>query len=407
MSEQPPTDGEFDIHAFESMDVYQQRAAIERLADERAEALEQYRSLVEHLRVKSHSLDARDKELYQTAVSRLSIDELTHPDLITMAKVHQDPIVHADSFFRKIIERRRKKQLGAVPEKYLGIGKERDQEFAEILGIRMPELHYTGSLADIPKELRADTLLKPTNSSDSRGAYYLFHERNIYSVQHSHTLRSWDEMIASIVSSLGEDAITTPTWQIQELVYEDDVHPARDIKFHTFYGQIGLILEARRHPTWQYAFFDERGNLADAGREHFPRFKDPAETVVDKGGLTNEQMDYARWLSQQIPAPYMRMDFLHTKDGLVFLEFSSAPGGSHTWSDEWDRRFGRYYLEAEMRLTDDLLAGKEYVGWREFMKQQTSPRKEPKEPDSVPRRDATPDPRLRGPRRILNTLRRS
>lgn len=396
MSSRQEPEQELDIHGFDESDVYDQRAIVDRLADERAQALARYRTLVEHLRKKSESLDPRDKELYEAAVSKLSIDELTHPDLVTMAKVHGDPIVHADSFFRKIVERRRKKQLGPVPEKYLGIGKERDQLFAQILGIRMPELHYTGCLADIPRELRTDTVLKPTNSSDSRGAFYLFHERSIHSVEHSQTMESWDEMLASIINSLGEEAVTAPTWQIQELIYEDGVHPARDIKFHCFYGEIALILEARRHPTRQYAYFDGQGKPATVGRGHLPRFKDPAATIIDKGGLNEETLDYARWLSREVPVPYMRMDFLYTETGLVFLEFSSAPGQSHTWGDEWDRRFGKYYLEAEMRLIDDLLSGKDYVGWREFT-QQASTATAANETADVLRRGAIPDPQRSAP----------
>ena len=284
-----------------------------------------------------------------------------------------------------------------MPEKYLGIAKERDQLFADILGVRMPEVHYTGSLDGIPEALREDTLLKPTDASDSRGAFYLFHSRSIYSIERSETLTRWDDMIENIVESLGESYVTAPKWQVQELVYEDGVRPARDIKFYCFYGHIELTLEVLRQPHPQYAYFDGYGAPVNAGRTHLPRFRDPADTIVDKGGISSETLEYVRWLSKEIPAPFMRMDFLRTEDGLVFLEFSSAPGLSHAWSDEWDRHFGALYLQGEMRLIDDLLAGKLYAGWHEFVNRQATAQSRTAVAATLPRRDATPNPRQRMP----------
>lgn len=377
-----------NIDTFDEMGFQDKRAAIARLADHREAAMTEYRVLVEHLRKKYHKKEENDVSLYEQAVPVLSIDELTHLDLVMIARHLRQPLTHADSYFRKIVERRRKKQLGAVPERFLGIGKEQDQLFADVLGVRMPEIHYVGPLDDIPHMLRTNTLLKPVSGSGSKGAYYLFGSDRIHGIQHSNALTSWDDMRAEIAGQFGHDRLADPIWQVQELIYEEGGRPARDMKFWSFYGRIGLIQEVSRHPIKEYQFFNLDGTLAVAGQDHYPRFKDPADTVTDKGGLSDEKLKHVCWLSQQIPAPFMRIDFLNAPDELIFLEFSAAPGMSNTVSAEYDELLGRCYEEAEMRLVSDLLDGKTFAGWREFSERATpTPTQEP-DLESVPQKDA-------------------
>jgi hypothetical protein len=135
-----------------------------------------------------------------------------------------------------------------------------------------------------------------------------------------------------IARQFGSDRLTEPIWQIQELIYEEGGSPARDMKFWSFYGRIGLIQEVSRYPIKEYQFFNLDGTLAAAGQDHYPRFRDLADTVTDKGGLSEEKLEHVRWLSQQIPAPFIRIDFLNAPAELVFLEFSAAPGMSHSRS---------------------------------------------------------------------------
>jgi hypothetical protein len=368
MSDTPAQRSEIDLDEFDELSHVDQLRALERFAKERADATGRYRKLVEHLRLRSLSMDVEDREIYTTALAHIPVDELTHFDVTTLAGTHREPIRHAESFFRKIVERRRKKQLGLVPEKYIGLDKVRDQVLADMFGLTMPEVYHTGTLLDIPGDLRTNILAKPTNSRDSRGAYCIFTPADIFSIEHSRSLRSWDEMLDDVAAGLGPDAANQAVWQVQQLILEAEGQAARDFKFHTFYGEIGLILESKRHPTKQYAYFDEDGTLADVGRTHYPRFGDDDKTVFDKGGVTEEMLDRIRWLSRQLPVPYMRMDFVYTPEALFFVEFCSAPGSSHTWSDERDRSFGERYLRAELRLIQDLLAGKPFDLWHEYQR---------------------------------------
>lgn len=350
------------------MSLTERRSVVQRLLTDRSDVVADYRSMVELLRRRGMT-SSEDGELYLEAVSQLSVDELTLHDVVMIARNHRAPLRHADSFFRKIVERRRKKQLGAVPEKYLGHSKKADVQFAESAGVPVPATLWAGRISDIPQSLKAGTFLKPTKSSGAKGAFYLFCSDNLFSVHSSKQLQTWDELLIACRKQMAPQSADEITWELQELVQEYDHTPARDLKFFAFYGQVGLVQEVLRHPVKQYEFFNADGSLADCGRDrtYEPRFLDPEDTITDKGGLTMDKLETAQDLSLQIPAPFMRIDFLNGAEGLLFCEFSSSPGMSHTFNEDYDQRLGRMYLEAEMRLADDLLAGKPFeafTSWR-------------------------------------------
>lgn len=341
-------------------------SSLDAILEDREWSLRQHRLMLEHLRRRAGESD-RDAELYLRAINASSIDELTHLDLVTVGRTMKADLDAADSFFRAIVVRRRKKQLGPVPERYLGISKEFDQLFAAELGIRRPEVLFTGPLSDVPAHVRVNTMIKPIKSSGSKGAFYLFDTDRIRSIQNSVTLSSWSAMIESIEATLGPEYLRDQAWQVQELVYEGADAPARDLKFYAFYGEIGLIQEVSRHESPRYQYFDADGTIADCGRTHEPRFADDAATITNRGGVPDHRLDEVRALSREIPAPFMRIDYLNGNDGLVFLEMSSAPGMAHTLSDDYDRRLGRMYSAAEVRLTNDLLDGKQFDGYHRFV----------------------------------------
>ena len=77
-------------------------------------------------------------------------------------------------------------------------------------------------------------------------------------------------------------------------------------------------------------------------------------------GVTREQIETAKHVGLQIPAPYMRIDFLKGHDGICFTEFCFAPGGFGQFDAESDLRPGGLYLRAEIRLQNDLPGGKAF-----------------------------------------------
>lgn len=341
-------------------------ATLDELAVRRDTALHEYRLAVAQLRGQVGNSDA-DRDRYERAVTRLFVDELTHPDLVAIARDGRQPLVQADSFWHSIVVRRRKKQLGTVPEKHLGIDKDHDRRFVELLGVSTPEVRFTGSFHAIPATELTNVVVKPVDASDSRGAFYVFGPDDIFGIARSERLASWEALARSAAEQLGPDAVERSTWRIEELVEDGDGRPARDLKFYTFYGHVGLVLEVSRYPVREYAHFDEDLLPVDPGFEHEPRFRDPTQTTVDRGALTPQMLDLVRRVSLSIPVPFMRIDFLKSSYTLTFVEFSSAPGMSHTLTGEYDRRLGQAYHQAEIRLVDDLLAGKRFDAFAEFI----------------------------------------
>lgn len=227
---------------------------------------------------------------------------------------------------------------------------------------------WSGKLADLPGDLKSGTFIKPTQSSGAKGAFYLFPDGGIFSVFSGQQLNSWEDLVDAARDQLKPNAPCEQTWECQELVLGPDGRPGRDMKFFMFYGEIGLIQEVSRHPKKEYEFFDEDGTVADCGRDrsYEPPFENPKDTTTDKGALSEEKLELVRRFSRELPVPFMRIDFLNGRDDLQFLEFSSAPGMAHTFNLEYDRKLGRMYNEAMIRLTNDLLDGKDFSDFRSW-----------------------------------------
>lgn len=331
--------------------------------------MEGYRDAVEALRAEV-DVDPSSGDAYLDAVSELGTGELQLSDLATQASRLRVPIVPTDDFLTNLVLRRRRDQLGAVPERYLGGGKVADVRFASIMGLSTPTVHYRGTLRDVPEHLRCDTVVKPIDATASRGVYYLFAHDDLHSVQHSHAVESWDALLAEVSSDLGPQAPDQPRWMVQDLVRQVDRQPAHALQFFTFYGHVDRVLEVIRFPEPGHASFD--GTTLDPlnVRAREPgRISDRSRTLTSTGRLTDEQLALVEHLSLELPAPFMRIDFLHDGDDLHFLGMSSLPPGSDSYSASYNRRTGKKYLQAENRLMDDLLAGKQFDAHAEFLRQ--------------------------------------
>ena len=305
--------------------------------------------------------------MHVDAIDAASIDELTHVDLVTIGRTLKAELSTADSFFRAIALRRRKKELGSVPEKYLGLSRATDRQFADDLDISTLEVVFTGSLDAVPAEVRAGTLLAPVGSASPKVAFHLSAADHIFSLEHDRVLTGWPAMIEDIEKQLGPETLNDTTWEVCKFVSDPSGAPAREIKIYAFYGEVGLIREGSGHGRARCQYFDVDGTVADCGRIHELRSADAASGFVTRGGLQSSHLDPIRALSREIPVPFMCFDYLDGANGLVFLGMSSAPGMAHTFSDNYDRHLGKMYAEAEIRLTHDLLDGKRFDTHRRFV----------------------------------------
>ena len=294
-------------------------------------------------------------ELYLEAVSLLQPSQMTQYDQTAVARILRKPLPNTDSFWVSLLERRRRKQLGFVPEKRLGISKPDDMSFARALGVPTVTTRFSGSWNDIPRTLEFGCI-KPMRHSDSRGVFYIL-PTGVKSVFSSVDCADWDH-----VERLATEQLNThPSeveWELQDLVTWRG-KPGPDLKFYAFYGKIGAVVEVSRHDVPQYAYFDHSLAALPFTTDSNPRMTDLRNSMTTTG-IDEEDLQAVREFSAKIPVPYMRIDYLGSDEGLVFCEFSSAPGQAHMIDAENQVRLGTMYHQAEMRLLHDLLNGKTF-----------------------------------------------
>lgn len=305
----------------------------------------------------------QDIARYLALLELMGNRRVTHGDVTRVARNLRMDLEFSDSFWEKILQRRRKKQLGRVPEKHLGIDKQNDIEFVKSLGCRTVQKSHRGTLSSLPKDV-AGTVVKPLQSSDSRGVFYVLDE-GVFSVSESAYLPSAADLEARAADQVLPKAVDSMEWELQELVTLDG-KPAPDVKFYTFYGEVGVILEVTRFPELSYSYFDESGKRIDLRPGQKPESSALEHTTLSRDSEGRPTFDEAREISLAIPVPFMRIDFLNSDEGLVFVEFSSAPGDSHALVREHDARLGRMHSLAEMRVIGDLLKGKSFEKFQEF-----------------------------------------
>lgn len=316
-------------------------------------------------------------ERYYSFIAELGPDELSHPDVNHLAR-RQD-LVAADSFWRKVVERRRKKQLGTLPEKYLGLTKAGDLDFVNRIGLPTARVTYDGPYDALRDHVRPGSVVKPHGAAGANGAFYVFDLDHVVSIATSARLGSVEEMLAVAAVQLERwGGPATQQWQVQDLVLGGDGLPARDLKFFCFYGRIGLIMEIARYPEVGYAYFSGATlRPVRGGNPGRPRISPSLGTLTDTGGVSEEMFERVRSLSRQIPAPFVRIDFHAGADELVFCEFSAGPGRADLMPKGFDASLGRLYHRAEIELFDDVLAGKEFTHWRAFHADQLEARRPP------------------------------
>lgn len=272
------------------------------------------------------------------------------------------PLKHVSSFRGSLNRRMRQKQLAQQPlPEWLLDDKQKAYKFVEQLGIQTPWVSdMTYKLEDIPP--REGIVIKPADGAGSRGVYLVKTIDHIVDLKRSKQLTSWTELLESMQKDLHTNWVERDEWLMEELILEDPetAVPARDVKFYTFYGRVGIILEIQRYPEAKYCWWTETGE-----RIHVGKYR---EQVFKGKGVTPEEMVMVEELSKHIPAPFVRIDFLRSHHGLVFGEFTPKPGNYDEFNKKTDQLLGDYYIEAENRLMNDLLAGKVFEPFKAFSK---------------------------------------
>src|SRR5699024_9238891 len=179
------------------------------------------------------------------------------PEFMIRAGLTDSPISlrHTSSFRGSLSSRMRQKQLtGTLPEWYLD-DKQTAYNFVKQFHIQVPKLDtlvYT--IETLPE--REEVVIKPVDAAGARGVYLIHAQDNIFDVRNAQTLHNFAQLQEAMKRDLTSGAVEEDAWLIEQLIYENkrQLLPARDMKFYSFYGKVGLILEIVRDPeirhTW-------------------------------------------------------------------------------------------------------------------------------------------------------------
>lgn len=294
------------------------------------------------------------KERYQVLekmASLLSADEMTEKftRLLSQNKV---PLTNVASFQQLLVQATRRRQLFDFQPEWKLNNKRNAYKFIDSLGVKRPEIYaFNQPLAKI--EPKKGTVLKPENGSSSHGVFIFDEQGGAFEVRSGETLPTVDKALAKATKMVESGTIKKDSWLLEEFIGDFDQGrplPPVDLKFYCFYGEVGFVLEVERADQTRYCEWLPDGRLAETGRYEGRSFVG--------SGFTNEQLEIAKRVSQAIPTPFMRIDFIKSKNAFSFGEFTPRPGQFSSFNKEFDRYLGECYLSAESRLMSSV---KEYV----------------------------------------------
>ncbi|HIV81717.1 MAG TPA: teichuronopeptide biosynthesis [Candidatus Salinicoccus merdavium] len=298
------------------------------------------------------------RAVYSTLLSGLKIEDI--PEFM-MREAFTDnmQLKHAASFRASLNMRIRQSQLSGTLPEYVLDDKQSAYEFVDKLNIRRPWTSDSTYKADELK-IEPSTAVKPADGAGARGVYLIHDFNDIIDLKRARKLDSKEALINSMKEDLDTGRVSEDDWMTEELIMEDKVNktPGSDIKFYCFYGKVGLVLEINRYPELKYCWWTADGERIRTGKYDNEPFKGE--------GVTPAEIEMASEISKEIPAPFIRIDFLRSEDELVFGEFTPKPGNYGEFDDETDKWMGDYFLEAEGRLTYDLINQKAFSTYMEL-----------------------------------------
>lgn len=265
----------------------------------------------------------------------------------------------AASFRRSMFLQYQRNFLADNPLRPLFEDKKLCYEFVDRLGVRRPATTEVMTAEEVIAGCRRGFgfprfVVKTLNASNSKGVYLVGGEGSIVRVKGGAQLKSLEEMQASMRADLASGHAPADQWFVEEAILMDEgvTAPPHDLKFFAFYGEVGVVAEIKRGERAFVCWWTPEG----APTKGFRGF-DPFEG----NGFTAGELELARSISQRIPMPYARIDFLKNNRGdFVFGEIEVNTGGFEKFPRSTDKLLGEYYLRAEQRLFWDVWRGRRY-----------------------------------------------
>ena len=310
-------------------------------------------------RVYMNEKDDFKNMVYSHASKGMKIEEI--PEFMIRAGLTDNPMPlrQAASFRGSLNMRVRQKQLVEPLPEWLLDDKKLAYQFMKQLDVKTPAISdETYRLEEIPQ--KNGVVIKPVDGAGGRGVYLVYSTNDIIDIKRSQHLNNWNDLLTNMKNDVFMGWVSHNEWFMEKLILENEQEktPASDIKFYCFYSKVGLILEINRVPKPSYCWWTVTGERVRTGKYDEDLFKGK--------GVTQSEIDLASSISLKIPAPFIRIDFLRSQDGLVFGEFTPKPGNYDEFDEPTDKWIGDYFLEAQGNLINDLLDGKEFNEYKQL-----------------------------------------
>lgn len=269
------------------------------------------------------------------------------------------------SSFRSLLTQRTRMQQLAGKDKcheWFLNDKKKAYKFLDLLDVRRPQTSSKACDMD-SLAISPGMAIKPDAGVASRGVYLVYDLANIWDVKKSKWIYSVNELKKEMRQNIKNRKVGRDSWLTEELIFGDSgkKSPTVDFKFLCFYGKVGLVREISRFPEVLDCWWDRNGNNVETGQ----RLND--KEILQGMGVSQKNIELVERISSEIPAPFMRIDFLYSDGDLVFGEFTPRPGSYDRFTESVDRELGEMFLSAEAKLVDDLLSGKEFDVYKKYM----------------------------------------
>lgn len=226
-------------------------------------------------------------------------------------------------------------------------------EFANLCGISTAKIIQMSVPLD-KMDFSSNTVIKPVAENASKGVFVSYSSKKI--VYLDRAIKHDSVALAKRYAKrlLNRGTVRQDNWMSEELLKDRQGKLARDVKFYCFYGKVGLILDTHREGEIKRCWFDRDLNYIINGKYNDNLFKGVRNNVLE------ELIVIAEKLSLEIPAPFVRIDFLIKDDAVYLGEFTPVPAGYDAFNDYWDNKMGNMYVNASVRLGCDIGAGKRF-----------------------------------------------
>ncbi|WP_025733171.1 ATP-grasp fold amidoligase family protein [Carnimonas nigrificans] len=309
---------------------------------------EQKRVIANQLAAAAQQLSAAERQgILEKMSELLTADELTEKftRLLSQSKIQ---LTNAASFQQLLVQATRRRQLFNFQPEWKLNNKRHAYKFIDSLGVRRPKIYAFNQVLSkiLPKK---GTVLKPENGSSSHGVFIFDEQGGAFEVRTGESLRTADSALEKAASLMEEGKIKKDSWLLEEFIgdFEKGKPSAPvDLKFYCFYGEVGFVLEVERGNQTRYCEWMPDGQLAATGRYE-------GKTFIGNG-FSNQQLETAKRISKTILTPFIRIDFIRSKNTFSFGEFTPRPGQFSSFNEVFDRYLGECYLNAEGRLFKDM-----------------------------------------------------